>query len=55
MAKPTDDAVVLMLIGHGTYDGVDYKFNIPGAGPDRARTWRRCSTGCPPHASLSST
>jgi len=27
--KP-DDAVVLMLIGHGTYDGVDYKFNIPG-------------------------
>jgi len=28
--KPTD-AFVLMLIGHGTYDGVDYKFNIPGA------------------------
>jgi hypothetical protein len=27
--KP-DDAFVLMLIGHGTYDGVDYKFNIPG-------------------------
>ncbi|HUP03700.1 MAG TPA: hypothetical protein VMU19_06910 [Bryobacteraceae bacterium] len=27
--KPTD-AFVLMLIGHGTYDGVDYKFNIPG-------------------------
>ena len=25
-----DDALVLMLIGHGTYDGVDYKFNIPG-------------------------
>ncbi len=25
-----DDAFVLMLIGHGTYDGVDYKFNIPG-------------------------
>ncbi len=28
-AKPAD-ALVLMLIGHGTYDGVDYKFNIPG-------------------------
>ena len=28
-AKPTD-ALVLMLIGHGTYDGFDYKFNIPG-------------------------
>lgn len=28
-AKP-DDALVLMLIGHGTFDGTDYKFNIPG-------------------------
>lgn len=28
-AKP-DDALVLMIIGHGTFDGVDYKFNIPG-------------------------
>jgi hypothetical protein len=27
--KPAD-AVVLMLIGHGTFDGVEYKFNIPG-------------------------
>ncbi len=27
--KPTD-ALVLMLIGHGSYDGVEYKFNIPG-------------------------
>ncbi len=24
------DAFVLMLIGHGAYDGVEYKFNIPG-------------------------
>ena len=24
------DAVVLMLIGHGSHDGVDYKFNLPG-------------------------
>ena len=27
--KPTD-ALVVMLIGHGSYDGVEYKFNIPG-------------------------
>lgn len=29
-AKP-EDALVVMLIGHGTFDGVEYKFNIPGA------------------------
>jgi len=28
-AKP-DDVLVLMLIGHGSYDGVDYKFNLTG-------------------------
>ncbi|MGB9457234.1 MAG: hypothetical protein WCB12_14400 [Bryobacteraceae bacterium] len=28
-AKP-DDALVVMLVGHGSDDGVDYKFNIPG-------------------------
>jgi hypothetical protein len=28
-AKPTDN-LVLMLIGHGTYDGVEYKFALPG-------------------------
>ena len=28
-AKPAD-ALVLMLIGHGSYDGVDYKFNLTG-------------------------
>lgn len=28
-ARP-DDALVLMLIGHGTFDGTEYKFNIPG-------------------------
>src|SRR5436853_3340256 len=27
--KP-DDSFVLVLIGHGTYDDLDYKFNIPG-------------------------
>ena len=37
-AKP-DDAFVLMLIGHGSFDGSDYKFNLPG--PDLpARTGR---------------
>lgn len=28
-AKP-GDAVVVMLIGHGSYDGFDYKINLPG-------------------------
>jgi hypothetical protein len=34
-AKPDDD-FVLILIGHGTFDGVDYKFNLPG--PDVSAT-----------------
>ncbi len=25
-----DDAVVLMIIGHGSFDGTDYKVNLPG-------------------------
>jgi hypothetical protein len=28
-AQP-NDALVVMLIGHGTYDGSEYKFNLPG-------------------------
>lgn len=28
-AKP-QDALIVMLIGHGTYDGVEYKLNLPG-------------------------
>ena len=28
-AKP-EDAFVLMMIGHGTFDGSEYKFNLPG-------------------------
>ena len=28
-AKPAD-AFVLMMIGHGTFDGTEYKFNLPG-------------------------
>jgi hypothetical protein len=27
--KPSD-GFVLMLVGHGTFDGTDYKFNVPG-------------------------
>ena len=34
-AKPGDD-FVLTLIGHGSYDGVEYKLNLPG--PDIAAT-----------------
>lgn len=26
----SDDAFALLLIGHGTFDGTDYKFNVPG-------------------------
>lgn len=29
-AAKADDVVVVTLIGHGTFDGTDYKFNIPG-------------------------
>jgi hypothetical protein len=25
-----DDTLVLMMVGHGSFDGVDYKFNLPG-------------------------
>jgi hypothetical protein len=25
------DALILMLIGHGNFDGTDYKFNVPGS------------------------
>ena len=28
-AKPAD-ALVLMMVGHGTFDGAEYKFNLPG-------------------------
>jgi hypothetical protein len=28
-AKP-DDGIVIMLIGHGSFDGTDYKINLPG-------------------------
>ena len=28
-AKP-DDALVVMLVGHGAFDGVEYKINLKG-------------------------
>ena len=31
-----DDSVVVLLMGHGTFDGTDYKFNVPG--PDLSGT-----------------
>jgi hypothetical protein len=31
-----DDSVVVMMIGHGSYDNIDYKFNLPG--PDLTAT-----------------
>ncbi len=30
MSMHSDDAFALMMIGHGTFDGSEYKFNIPG-------------------------
>ncbi len=29
-AAAAQDALVVMLIGHGTFDGIEYKFNLPG-------------------------
>jgi hypothetical protein len=31
-----DDSVVVMMIGHGSFDNIDYKFNLPG--PDLTAT-----------------
>ena len=52
-AKPSD-ALVLMLIGHGSFDGVEYKFNLPGP-ISLAPSSGRCWIASPPPASLSST
>src|SRR5207248_2785679 len=30
------DVLILMMIGHGTFDGAEYKFNLPG--PDISAT-----------------
>ena len=31
--SPKEDPVVVVLIGHGSYDGEDYRFNVPGPDP----------------------
>jgi hypothetical protein len=41
-AKPTDD-FVLVVIGHGTYDGIDYKFNLIGPDITAAELARLCN------------
>ena len=46
-AKPAD-AFVLMLIGHGTFDGTEYKFNLPGpdiSAPELAVLLNRIQAG----------
>jgi hypothetical protein len=46
-AKP-QDAFVLMLIGHGTFDGTEYKFNLPGpdiSAPELAVLLNRIQAG----------
>lgn len=32
-----EDSIAVILIGHGTYDGYDYKFNLPGPDIDAVR------------------
>ncbi|HWE51823.1 MAG TPA: hypothetical protein VG273_18660 [Bryobacteraceae bacterium] len=46
-AKPAD-AFVLLMIGHGTFDGTDYKFNLPGpdiSGNELATLMNRIQAG----------
>lgn len=44
-ARP-EDSVALLLIGHGSFDGTDYKFNVPG--PDvTARDFARLLNAIP--------
>jgi hypothetical protein len=43
-----DDLLLLLLVGHGTFDGVDAKFNL--VGPDlEAGEWRQLLDGLPGH------
>ena len=50
-AKPDDD-FVLTLIGHGSFDGAEYKFNLVGpdiSGADLARAVRQDAGETPAH------
>ena len=40
-AKPDDD-FVLILIGHGSFDGVEYKFNLVGPDLSAAQIEEMC-------------
>ena len=40
-AKP-DDSFVLVLIGHGSFDGMEYKFNLPGPDISGAELAKLC-------------
>ncbi|BCS32900.2 hypothetical protein TBR22_A21240 [Luteitalea sp. TBR-22] len=45
-AQGADDTLLIVLFGHGTFDGVDAKFNL--VGPDlTARDWRDALQGMP--------
>lgn len=45
-SQRTDDTLLVVLFGHGTFDGVDAKFNL--VGPDlTAREWRDTLAGMP--------
>jgi hypothetical protein len=40
-AKPEDDLIVI-LIGHGSFDGIEYKFNLPGPDISGSELARLC-------------
>src|SRR4051794_22878923 len=42
-AKPDDD-FVLFLVGHGSFDGMEYKFNIPGPDISGAELTKLCDS-----------
>jgi hypothetical protein len=45
-AMTRDDLLLIVLIGHGTYDGVDAKFNLVGADLESAQ-WAELVAGLP--------
>ena len=49
-AKPEDD-FVLIMIGHGSFDGDDYKFNLVGPDITAGGTCRRFAIVSPRNAS----
>ena len=49
VATAADGALVLVLIGHGTYDDEHYRFNVPGPDPtaEDLATWLAASSASP--------